>query len=204
MSTPAESRRARERSALRERIVGTALEILEADGIAALTTRRVAAALEYTAPVIYQHFTNKDSLVLELVSRGYAELATQLRQVGAGADPERRLLDAASVYVRFAGQHPHLYEAMNGTVVDAEGRRAAADETLAVLRGLLSDWADTYGVDLGDGLDACDVVWGTLFGMATLGYLDSVGNDRAQVLAAHALGAILAGWRSERFGTSSG
>jgi AcrR family transcriptional regulator len=193
------ARRARERAKTRERIIETARTLLESEGTAALTMRRVAVDMEYTAPIVYQHFANKDALVLQLVEDGYRLMVSELQHMPSEPelDIDQRILRAAAEYVRFAGQHPHLYEAMNGTVVDAGQRRAAAEPAFVFLQELLIDWSSSHHVDLGDGDDACEIVWGTLHGMASLGYLDTVGNERAQRLATEALGAVLRGWQSE-------
>jgi AcrR family transcriptional regulator len=190
------ARRARERANTRERIVETARTLLESEGTAALTMRRVAVEMEYTAPIVYQHFANKDALVLQLVEDGYRVMVTELQRALVEPDIDQRMLRAAAEYVRFAGQHPHLYEAMNGTIVDAGQRRAAAEPAFAFLQQLLIEWSSNHDVDLGDGDDACEIVWGTLHGMASLGYLDTVGNERAQRLATQALSAVLRGWRA--------
>ena len=191
------ARRARERAGTRERILEAALSVLEGEGAAALTMRRVASDVEYTAPIVYQHFANKDGLVLELVAHGYRLLVAELEQVLREPDIDRRMLQAASQYVRFAGQHPHLYEAMNGTVVGANQRRTVAEPAIVVLFDLLTAWSAAHEVDLADGAEACEIVWGTLYGMASLGFLDTVGNERAQRLAEHALSALLHGWLSD-------
>ncbi len=193
---PNSTRRARERARIRDRIVEAALRVLESEGAAALTVRRIAADVEYTAPVVYQHFANKDALVLQLVAHGHGLLLAELRRVVEEPDIDRRMLRAASAYVRFAGEHPHLYEAMNGTVVDADERRRAAEPAIDVLKELLATWSDAHGVQLADHDEACEIVWGTLYGMASLGRLGTVGTERAQRLAEQALGAVLRGWQT--------
>jgi AcrR family transcriptional regulator len=199
---PSSARRARERADLRERIVETALNILETEGVAALTMRRVASDVDYTAPIVYQHFANKNALVLELVAHGYGLMVAALTPVLDEPDVDRRMVRIASEYVRFAGQHPHLYEAMNATALGADERTRIAEPTIDMLRELLTAWSDAHGVDLPDLSEACDIVWGTLYGMATLGNLGAVGTERAQRLAGQALSAILLGWRSQGPGAS--
>jgi AcrR family transcriptional regulator len=194
---PITTRRERERATIRARIVETALAVLESEGAGALTMRRIATDMEYTAPIVYQHFAGKDALVRELVEYGYRVMVEDLAGEHAEADPHRRLLRAAKDYVRFAGRHPHLYEAMNGTLLDPQQRRAAAEPAYVLLQDLLTAWSKTEGVDIHDGSVACDIVWGILHGMASLGYLATIGNDRAQELASEALRTVLRGWRSE-------
>jgi AcrR family transcriptional regulator len=194
---PTTTRRARERASTRERIIEAALHVLESEGPAALTIRRIATDVEYTPPVVYQHFANKDALVLELVAHGHRLMTAELEQAAQEPDIDRRMLKLASEYVRFAGEHPHLYQVMNGSDVDAQDRRRAAAPTIGVLEELITAWSDTHDVVLADVGEAGDIIWGTLYGIASLGHLDTVGNERARRLAQQALRALLRGWRTE-------
>lgn len=170
------------------------MHVLESEGASALTIRRIAADVEYTAPVVYQHFANKDALVLELVAHGHRLMMAELEQVAEEPDIDRRMMQLASEYVRFAGEHPHLYQVMNGDAVDAEERRRAAAPAIGVLKELLTEWSDTHDVVLADFDAACDIIWGTLYGLASLGAL---GNERARRLAQEALRTLLLGWRAD-------
>jgi len=196
-SMPTSTRRARERASTRERIIEAALHVLETEGVAALTIRRIATDIEYSAPVVYQHFANKDALVLELVAHGHRLMLAEFRQAVEEPDIDRRMMRIASEYVRFAGEHPHLYEVMNGAVVDADERRRAAEPAIAVLKELLAAWSDAHDVVLADPDEACEIIWGALYGIASLGCLGTVGNERARRLAEQALRAILLGWRTD-------
>jgi AcrR family transcriptional regulator len=191
------TRRARERASTRERIIEAALHVLESEGASALTIRRIATDVEYSAPVVYQHFANKEALVLELVAHGHRLMMAELEQAAAEPDIDRRMMQLASEYVRFAGEHPYLYQVMNGSDVDAQDRRRAAAAAIGVLEELLTAWSDAYDVVLADVEEACDIVWGTLYGIASLGHLDTVGNERARRLAQQALRTLLRGWRTD-------
>ncbi|GGV46049.1 TetR/AcrR family transcriptional regulator [Streptomyces griseoflavus] len=194
---PTSARRARERASTRERIIEAAVHILENEGVTALTIRRIATAVEYSAPVVYQHFANKDALVLELVAHGYRLMMAELQQAAEEADIDRRFLLLASESVRFAGEHPHLYEVMNDNTVDADERLRAAAPMIGLLRELLTTWSDAHDVILADFDEACDIVWGTLSGIASLGRIGTVGNERAQQLAQRAMHTLLRGWRAD-------
>src|SRR6185369_13608752 len=101
---PTNTRRARERASTRERIIEAALHVLETEGVAALTIRRIATDIEYSAPVVYQHFANKDALVLELVAHGHRLMLAEFEQAAEEPGIDRRMLRIASQYVRFAGE----------------------------------------------------------------------------------------------------
>ncbi|SER36694.1 transcriptional regulator, TetR family [Lentzea xinjiangensis] len=191
---PASTRRARERANTHQRIIEAALHVLEDEGVAALTIRRIATDVEYSAPIVYRHFANKDALLLELVAHGHRLLLAELRHAAQERDVDRRMKRVAAEYVRFAGEHPHLHQVMNAPVADEDERRRAVEPAIAALRDLLTAWSAAHGVDLADPDQACEIIWGTLYGIASLGH---TGTDRACHLAEEALRAILLGWRTE-------
>lgn len=86
---------------------------------------------------------------------------------------------------------------MNSTAVGADERHRAAEPAIDVLKELLTAWSDTHGVVLAASDEACEIIWGTLHGIASLGHLGTIGNERAQQLAEQGLRAILLGWRTE-------
>ncbi|HEX7301792.1 TetR/AcrR family transcriptional regulator [Lentzea sp.] len=193
---PTSTRRARERANTRERIIEAALHVLETEGVAALTIRRIATDVEYTAPVVYQHFAGKDALLLELVAHGHRLMLDEFRHALREPDADRRVLRVASEYVRFAGAHPHLYRVMNDPAIDADERRRVAQPAIDALDELLTAWSAAHDVVLPDPGEACEVLWGTLYGIASL----HLGSDRAPLLAEQALRALLLGWRTEAAG----
>ncbi|MEU3643220.1 TetR/AcrR family transcriptional regulator [Lentzea sp. NPDC034063] len=190
------TRRARERANTHERIIEAALHVLETEGPAALTIRRIAGDVEYSAPVVYQHFANKDALVLELVAHGHRLMLTEVLHAVQEADVDLRMRRIASEYVRFAGEHPHLYQVMNDPAVDTDERRRVVEPAIDSLKELLTTWSAAHDVVLADLDEACEALWGTMHGIASLGHL---GNDRARRLAEHTLQAILLGWRTKVF-----
>lgn len=190
------SRRERERAAVRDRLVAVALETLEREGAAALTVRRIAGAVEYTAPVVYQHFANKDALLVELARVGHERLHERLLAAG-GDTADGRVLAAARAYLAFARDNPHLYRLMNDPAVDADERYRASTRVGGLLIELVTGWAAENGVAFADPIEHCQVVWGTLFGIAGLGMLGTIGFERANLLADNALHALMAGWSTQ-------
>ena len=68
-------RRQRERTEIRERILDAALEVFATEGVEGVTMRALADAIEYTPPVIYAHFRDKDAIIEELCYRQLRTLA---------------------------------------------------------------------------------------------------------------------------------
>lgn len=191
------TRRERDRAAVRDRIVTVALAILEREGATALTIRRIAGEVEYTAPVVYQHFVNKDALLVALVRLGFGRLRTRMADAAeAAATIEERVLDTGRAYLAFAGDTPHLYELMNNTAVDAHERARAATPVTELVVEIITAWAAECEVTLADPMETCELVWGTMHGMANLGLLGTIGFPRATYLAEQALRALLLAWRA--------
>ena len=191
------TRRERERAKIRDSLVQVALTVLEHEGTAAVTVRRVAGEVEYTAPVVYQHFANKEALLLALVEVGYARLHARMAAAAENAvAADGRILDTGRAYVEFAAVHPHLYQLMNSADVDAHGRFRAATPVVRLVEDLMTNWAGAHGIVLADPTETCEVAWATLYGIAGLGKLDTVGYARAAHLADRALRALLLSWRT--------
>src|SRR5580704_18911858 len=71
-------RRAAER---RQQILDAARAVAEAEGWAAVTSRRLADAIGYTQPVLYQHFPGGKTEIMRTVAlAGFAELAAATRE----------------------------------------------------------------------------------------------------------------------------
>ncbi|MEU2794211.1 TetR/AcrR family transcriptional regulator [Streptomyces sp. NPDC007100] len=78
-------RQRRDQPALsREQIVSTALELLDAEGIEALSMRKLGTRLNAGATSMYSHVANKDELVELVVDEVYGEIAVP--EPGAPAD----------------------------------------------------------------------------------------------------------------------
>jgi AcrR family transcriptional regulator len=143
-----QTRRERERAQRHQLIVTAARELAEAEGWDAVTTRRLAAQIEYSQPVLYSHFTGKDAIMAAVALEGFAELAAQLRHARTSArTPQRALADIAAAYTAFADDKPALYDAMftlgtNLSFGSPEGPaplRAAFGELQETIRPLAGD-----------------------------------------------------------------
>src|ERR1700761_1979514 len=106
-------RRGRERAEREHRIVAAARMIAEREGWEAVTIRRLAEEIEYSQPVLYSHFENRDAIVAAVAVEGFQELAVALREAAKGSSGRRNALkNVAMAYLAVALNHPTLYEAM--------------------------------------------------------------------------------------------
>lgn len=70
----------------RERIVATALELLDERGMDALTVRALATALGVRAPALYWHVRDKQELLDEMATEVMRRVGIALSTIGPGGD----------------------------------------------------------------------------------------------------------------------
>lgn len=99
--------------AVRERILNEALAIINAEGYANLSMRKLAQRLGFTAKTIYNYYSNKDELYLMVLIKGFSDLAAEFRAASrSSADPLARLSAAMHAYVRWGIGNKHYYNIM--------------------------------------------------------------------------------------------
>lgn len=99
----------------RTNILDAALQIVKNEGWQALSMRKIADMIEYTAPIIYEYFASKDAILLELTRKGYLLLAKELREAKAAHNSSAEQLEAMWIaYWNFAFENKELYQVMFG------------------------------------------------------------------------------------------
>jgi AcrR family transcriptional regulator len=107
-----QERRERERQETRQRILDAARELFARDGYDAVSMRRVAEKIEYSATALYFHFKDKDALFRELCNADFLELAQAFNVLARIADPVERLRQIGLAYVQFGIDHRNHYRLM--------------------------------------------------------------------------------------------
>jgi AcrR family transcriptional regulator len=159
-------RRVRERAQRHNLIIAAARDLAEAEGWEAVTTRRLAALVEYSQPVLYSHFDGKEAIVRAVAIEGFADLAVRLRQARSAVDePELALQAVCGAYLAFAAERPALYEAMFVLPIDVE---FASEDTPPPLKAAFAELiAALKPFDARSDLRA-EVTWAALHGLAVL------------------------------------
>jgi AcrR family transcriptional regulator len=99
----------------RTNIMDAALQIVKEEGWQALSMRKIADVIEYTAPIIYEYFSNKEAILLELVRQGYLKLSRELKEARERHRlPAKQLEDMWLTYWNFAFANKELYQGMFG------------------------------------------------------------------------------------------
>jgi AcrR family transcriptional regulator len=108
-------RRQRQKDEVRTSILDTAWRIVGAEGWQSLSIRKIADAIEYSVPVIYDHFENKEAILQEFTLRGFRLLNQKLKDArDQFSDPARQLEAMAFAYWGFAFENKEYYQLMYG------------------------------------------------------------------------------------------
>ncbi len=133
----------------RTQAVAVARELLEAEGEAALSMRRIADRMGIRAPSLYKHLPDKATLEIALVASALDEIGDALRAAGPS------LPELAAAYRRWALAHPHMYSLATERPLPRERLPAGVEERAAapILAAVGGDehlaramWAAAHGL----------------------------------------------------------
>ncbi|HMH34172.1 MAG TPA: TetR/AcrR family transcriptional regulator [Puia sp.] len=108
-------RKIRQKEEVRSSILKAAWQLVLDEGWQALSIRKIAEAIEYSAPVIYDHFANKEAILFELTRQGFQILNEDLGKARKrSTNPEKQIESMAYAYWEFAFEHKAYYQVMYG------------------------------------------------------------------------------------------
>lgn len=106
-------RKMREKQALRNKILDAARAIGTAEGWASVTIRKIADEIEYTAPIVYEHFANKEAVFHAIMLEGFREVRASFDRIReVETDPKKILEEVAQVHLKMAIENKELYKLM--------------------------------------------------------------------------------------------
>src|SRR5262249_23674320 len=108
---PAE-RRKHEQGELRAKILDAARELFVSQGVEAVTMRGIAEKIGYTATTLYNHFQDKEALLLALCEADFQTARARFQRSGRIADPIERPRELGMAYAEFAVRPPSHYRLM--------------------------------------------------------------------------------------------
>ncbi len=123
-------RRNREKENIRTAILTTAWQMVKDEGWQSLSIRRIADAIEYSIPVIYDHFENKEAILYEIGNEGSRILSKKIGQAKEKhSDPVEQLKAMADAYWNFAIKNKEYYQLMYGVgMACCEGEKCTDDK----------------------------------------------------------------------------
>lgn len=96
-------------------ILDAALQIVKEEGWQALSMRKIADVIEYTAPIIYEYFASKEAIILELTRKGFLILSRDMEAAKEKNHLPAKQLEAMWLaYWNFAFAEKELYQVMFG------------------------------------------------------------------------------------------
>ncbi|GAB2574583.1 TetR/AcrR family transcriptional regulator [Spirosoma areae] len=106
-------RKPRNREQTRSGILVTAKSIARREGWQAVSIRKIADAIEYSAPIVYEYFDSKDVLLDEIRNEGFRHLLQEYNRIlKLYRDPEKRLYEISLIQWVLARQQPEIYQVM--------------------------------------------------------------------------------------------
>jgi AcrR family transcriptional regulator len=126
----------------------------------------LAEEIEYSQPVIYSHFENKEAIVAAVAVEGFREITSTLQEAARKSTDRRNALEnVATAYLAFALRHTALYEAM---FTLPTGLRFAEAETRSELRAAFDALAAVVTPFCANVAIATETLWASLHGLAEL------------------------------------
>ncbi|WNJ18575.1 TetR/AcrR family transcriptional regulator [Pontibacter sp. G13] len=114
---------------MKARILEAARELAIQDGWPNVSIRKIGYKIEYTPPVIYEHFRNKEAILIELEHQGFRMLGAHLDDARqTQTDPMAQLKAITAAFWDWAFRHAELYQVM----FNMEGIRSTATNPMAL------------------------------------------------------------------------
>ncbi|WOF75038.1 TetR/AcrR family transcriptional regulator [Parvibaculaceae bacterium PLY_AMNH_Bact1] len=188
---------------LRAGLIDAATEIVEKDGVMALSLRGVArlAGVSQTAP--YHHFTDKEALLAAVAETGFQGLSAEMEKaehhrLGGG----ERMVALGRAYVSFATSNPGRFRLMFGPLIREKlnypDLLIASSRSLQMIRAAVEQRRQDVGAKTGNVEADTMAAWSIVHGLATLlidsGFNpESMGTATQDALVAHVTLALVSG-----------
>ncbi|MEV5612975.1 TetR/AcrR family transcriptional regulator [Streptomyces sp. NPDC052225] len=133
-----------------DRIVDAARSLVDAEGLAAVSTRRLAAELGVSGPSLYNHFRTKDQILEAVADSVSAQVDLSMFDApegGAGLDWRTALHDWAVSYRAALREHPNIVPVL----ARGPGRRPAGLRLADAVFGAMVDagWPPAQATSIG-------------------------------------------------------
>jgi AcrR family transcriptional regulator len=168
---------------LATRLVDEAGRILAAEGVGALTLRKLATRSGTSTMAVYTLFGDKQALLTAMHNEGFARLGAAMHQAAARThdDPLAALAALGAAYRETAVANPHLYTLMFGGAVpgfvpDAQSQ-AAADATFTPLVDAVQRCLDAHVLAGPDAQTIATYLWAVSHGVVSLAISGKLAGD---------------------------
>lgn len=166
---------------IKELILDATVRIISVAGANALSARKVAGEIGYTAGTIYQHFQNMDDLVEKANIRTLAGMYEACKTVSADLPIEDQLVGLGEAFIRYAeANKPNWDAVITYNYSPGHNWSDAYDQQIENLLGLLfSATKHLYSnAETNAQIDDIRVLWASMFGIFTLDSAGRLGAER--------------------------
>ncbi|SKB97579.1 transcriptional regulator, TetR family [Sphingobacterium nematocida] len=171
------TRRDREILELRNKIITQSWKIIMDEGWQALSVRKIADAIEYSVPVIYKHFENKEAIIEYFSREGFKILSTEIANaIKNESDATNRLQMIAYTYWKFASTHSQHYRIMFGLGIPAcESINSSIEmqETSNYMLHTIEQILQESDNNIADKILKLKTFWSTLHGFVAIALLSN-------------------------------
>lgn len=157
---------------LRNALIAASVEMLQEEGMEALSLRKIARKIGVSHNAPYMHFADKDALLAVIAAEGFDLLAAHIRQAKQHIQEGwfERFKHGCFAYVDFILNHTGHAQVM---FRDYDGEKypdtiRAAVEALGLLEEVIVEGQQNGMIKEGDSLELTTVTWSMLHGIATI------------------------------------
>lgn len=172
----------RQKDEVRCKIMTAAWEIVTAEGWQALSMRRIADAIEYTAPIIYGYFENKEALLNEFTRKGFLLLAEHITKArDKHRSPAKQLEAMWFAYWKFAFEERAYYQLMFGIEVNCCGQCNSYPETelpANIFREVIQELVDNSTRPDTDVCKKYYTFWSVIHGLISINIVNKGQSDK--------------------------
>lgn len=159
---------------LKERLVDAGLQILQREGAAELTVRRIAEKAGTSTMGVYTRFGGRTGVLESIYDRGFVLLREAFEALPDNPEPLGRILDIGLAYRRFGLANPALYAFLFERPLpdfdpDPTARWGALQSTFGVLVAAVSAASAADELPTGpDPVHTAYLIWGIAHGLVSL------------------------------------
>ena len=160
---------------VKESLIDVAMKLIDSNEVELLSLRSLAKEVGVTPSAVYNHFPNKNALMLEIKIRLYDEFNKFFEsRYNHTNDPEQDLLEVCIVYYYFSQDYPSRFQFLFSCIFPMEWSNPKMVElscrTLVRTRKLILEICDKYKVPVSDEkvVNTSLLVWAQLHGLVAL------------------------------------
>lgn len=176
-------RKIRHKEEIRSSILSAAWHMVITDGWQSLSIRKIADAIEYSIPVIYNHFENKEAILLEFSKEGFQKLTIKLEKAkNLYSSPSVQLGEMAIAYWDFAFKHKEYYQLMFGLGIPAcetVNQHMQIKEMTSILISTIKAALTEAGNEEADYFLKFHTYWSILHGLVSIEMIEKAGKPDA-------------------------